>query len=103
MFGLPSPGSCDEVGLVGHASRTSAADTDEDAFVQPAEVGGGGLHPRRGTEGVQVGVDEKSATCGRQNNAFAYQSPSTSVDAMSSAPGRLARCASCLLSPSTST
>src|SRR5947209_4116317 len=60
-----APGSCDEVGLVGHACGPSAADTDEDALVQPIEVGGGGLDPRRGTEGIQAGVDLLAAaeTC----------------------------------------
>jgi hypothetical protein len=65
-FGVPEcRGSCDEVGLVGHASGPSAAHTDEYAFVQPIEVGGGGLDPRRGTEGIQAGVDLLAAaeTC----------------------------------------
>jgi hypothetical protein len=36
-------GSSDEVGLVDHAGCLTAGDTDEDAFVQPVEIGGAGL------------------------------------------------------------
>lgn len=35
--------SSDEVGLVDYSSGLPAADTDEDAFVQPLQIGGGGL------------------------------------------------------------
>ena len=38
--------SSDEVGLVDHAARPAAADADEDALVQPVELGGGGLDLR---------------------------------------------------------
>jgi len=64
-FLASNAGSCDEVGLVGHASGPSAADADEDAFVQPVEIGGGGLDLRRGTEGLPAGVDLLAAaeTC----------------------------------------
>ncbi len=36
-------GSSDEIDLVDHAARLTACDTDEDAFIQPVEVGGSGL------------------------------------------------------------
>jgi len=35
--------SSNEVGLVDYGSVSAAADTDEDAFVQPLQIGGGGL------------------------------------------------------------
>ena len=37
------PSSSDEVGLVDYGSGLAAPDTDEDAFVQPLQIGGRGL------------------------------------------------------------
>ena len=53
--------SCDEVGLVDHASGLAAADADEDALVQPVERGRGGLDLRRGAERVLACVDVLAA------------------------------------------
>src|SRR4029434_1670419 len=56
-----APGSCDEVGVVDHACGVPAGDADEDALVQPVEVGGGRLDLGRGAEGVLAGVDMLTA------------------------------------------
>src|SRR4051794_38930127 len=53
--------SSDEVGLVDDSRGLTAADADEDALVQPAEVGAGGLDPGRRAEGVFAGVDVLTA------------------------------------------
>lgn len=36
-------GSADEVGFVNHSAGLPSGDADEDALVQPLQVGGGGL------------------------------------------------------------
>src|SRR3954451_19679405 len=54
--------SCDEVSLVDDTSRLAAADTDEDALVQPVEVGGRGLDLGGGAEGVFARVDVVAAS-----------------------------------------
>ena len=46
LFGGPAQVvhcSSDEIGLVNHVIGLPAGDTDEDAFVQPLQIGGGGL------------------------------------------------------------
>src|SRR5262245_36941115 len=53
--------SSDQVGLVDDAARLSAADADEDAFVQPVEIWRGGLDLGRGAEGVFARVDVLAA------------------------------------------
>src|SRR3989440_2282005 len=50
-------GSSDEVRLVDHAPGATAADADEDAFVQPGELAGGGLDLRGGSKGVLARID----------------------------------------------
>jgi hypothetical protein len=43
-YGRPvAPNSSDEIGLVDHASRPATANADEDALVQPVEIGSGSL------------------------------------------------------------
>ena len=59
--GIVTPDSSDEVGLVDHAGGLAAADADEDALVQPVELGCGGLDLGRGPEGVLAGVDVLAA------------------------------------------
>src|SRR4051794_20216807 len=49
--------SSDEVRLVDHAAGATAADADEDAFVQPGELAGRGLDLRGGSKGVLAGID----------------------------------------------
>jgi hypothetical protein len=43
LYSTRTGSSSDEVGLVDYGSGLAAADTDEDALVQPVEIGGGGL------------------------------------------------------------
>ena len=43
LYSTRTRSSSDEVGLVDYGSGLAAADTDEDAFVQPLQIGGGGL------------------------------------------------------------
>src|SRR5256714_11400533 len=54
-------GSADEVRLVDHAPGATAADADEDAFVQPGELAGGGLDLRGGPKGVLARIDVLAA------------------------------------------
>src|SRR6476660_2271195 len=49
--------SCDQVRLVDHAARPTAAHADEDAPVEPVELTGRGLDPGRGAEAVLARVD----------------------------------------------
>jgi hypothetical protein len=49
--------SSDEVGLVDHAGGLAAGGADEDALVQPVEIGGCRLDPGRGAKRLLAGVD----------------------------------------------
>src|SRR2546421_10688784 len=49
--------SSDQVGLVDDGARLAAGDADEDAFVQPVEIGRGGFDLGRGAERVFARVD----------------------------------------------
>src|ERR1700749_2842054 len=59
--------SADEVGVVGDAGGPAAGDADEDALVEPVEIGGGRLDPGRGPERVLAGIDVLSAREGREH------------------------------------
>jgi hypothetical protein len=45
LYSTRTRSSSDQVGLVDYGSGLAAADTDEDALVQPVEIGAGGLDP----------------------------------------------------------
>src|SRR4051794_11601903 len=53
----PGPGLLHEVDVVRDAAGPACADGDEDAFVEPRQLGGGGLDAHRGAERVLGGVD----------------------------------------------
>src|SRR5437879_869530 len=59
--GIVRPDSSDEVGFVDHATGLTAADADEDALVDPVELGCRGFDLGRGPEGVFAGVDVLAA------------------------------------------
>jgi len=53
--------SCDQVRLVDHDARLTAANPDEYAFVEPAELRGRGLDPCGGAEDVLARIDVLAA------------------------------------------
>src|SRR2546421_11592916 len=53
--------SSDEVRLVDDAPGATAADADEDVFVQPGELAGGRLDLRGGSKGVLARIDVLAA------------------------------------------
>jgi hypothetical protein len=55
--GRSAPDLGDEVGLIDHTCGLAAGDADEDALVEPVELGSGGLDSGCGAEGVLAGVD----------------------------------------------
>jgi hypothetical protein len=65
LSGAQAHCSSDEIGLIDHAAGLATGDADEDALVQPVEIGGGRLDLGRGAEGVLTGVDVLTAgeTC----------------------------------------